>query len=73
MSCSPETGERILLAGGSLICESMSPETLVRWAQAAKQGGGHLTVRGMMSPDTMVSVVKTGVGHVTFDVVNYDK
>jgi hypothetical protein len=45
MAVPPDTAERVLLAGGGLTTEPMTPDTLVRLAKAAAAGGSHLTVR----------------------------
>jgi hypothetical protein len=65
---SPDSCVRILSAGAGLKVKTMSPDSLVRLATAAKEAGVQLEIKGSMSPDSMVRVASAGRGHVFFDI-----
>lgn len=69
---SPETAVRILECGGGLRLpvKGLPPETMVRYARAAKQGGARLELvvdGAMLMPDTLMKVSLAGGGMVVFD------
>ena len=68
MQMSPENAIKILSAGAGLKVGIMSPDNLIRLAQAAKNANVRLEIKGALSVENMVRIASAGRAHVFFDL-----
>jgi len=65
---SPENAIKVLSAGAGLKIGVMSPDNLVRLAEAARSANVRLEIKGALSVENMVRIASVGGNKVLFDV-----
>jgi len=65
---SPENAIKVLSAGAGLKIGVMSPDNLVRLAEAARSANVRLEIKGALSVENMVRIASVGGNKVFFDV-----